>query len=105
MSTESRKPYPSDVSDDEWALVAPYLTLLPDDAGPRRYPLRDVFHGLRWSVRAGAPWRWLPNDWPPWERIEQQTRGRVAAGGFELLVHDPAPSCGCWPAARRSRRR
>ena len=34
----ARKPYPSDVSDEEWALVAPYLTLLPEAAGPARAP-------------------------------------------------------------------
>ena len=44
----ARKPYPSDVSDDEWALVAPYLTLLPEDAGQREHALREVFNGLRY---------------------------------------------------------
>src|SRR5919202_2294633 len=88
MSTVHRKPYPSDVSDDEWALVAPYLTLLPEDAGQRRYPLREVFNGLRWIVRAGAPWRWMPNDLPPWEMVYQQTQRWLQAGSFEALVHD-----------------
>jgi transposase len=37
----ARKPCPSDVSDEEWALVAPYLTLLPEGAGQREHPLRD----------------------------------------------------------------
>jgi transposase len=49
-----RKPYPSDVSDNEWALVAPYLTLMTDNAPQREHSLREVFHGLRWIVRAGA---------------------------------------------------
>ena len=43
----ARKPYPSDVSDDEWAFVAPYLTLMSEEASQREHPLRDVFHGLR----------------------------------------------------------
>ena len=42
-----RKAYPSDVSDVEWALVAPYLTFMTEDAPQRDYPLREVFHGLR----------------------------------------------------------
>ena len=88
MSTVNRKPYPSDVSDDEWALVAPYLTLLPEDAGQRRYSLREVFNGLRWIMRAGAPWRLLPNDLPPWEMVYQQTQRWLVAGCFEALVHD-----------------
>jgi transposase len=88
MSTNNRTPYPSDVSDDEWALVAPYVTLLPEEAGQRRYPLREVFNGLRWIVRAGAPWRLLPNDLPPWEMVYQQTQRWLVAGCFETLVHD-----------------
>ena len=62
--TPSRNPYPTDVSDDEWAFVAPYLMLLPEDAGQRTYSLREVKSGLRWIVRAGAPWRMMPNDLP-----------------------------------------
>jgi transposase len=50
-----RKAYPSDVSDEEWALVAPYLTLMTEDAPQRDHPLREVFNGLRWIVRTGAP--------------------------------------------------
>ncbi len=51
----SRKPYPSDVSDDEGALVVPYLALLPEDAGQRVHRLREVFNGLRYIVKKGAP--------------------------------------------------
>ena len=47
----ARKSYPSDVSDDEWALVAPYLTLLGEDAGQREHSLREVFNGLRYAVK------------------------------------------------------
>ncbi len=51
----SRNPYPTDVSDEEWAFVAPYLILLPEDAGQRTYSLREVFNSLRWIVRAAPP--------------------------------------------------
>jgi transposase len=83
-----RKPYPSDVSDDEWAFVAPYLRLMTEDAPQRDYPLREVFNGLRWIVRAGAPWRMLPNDLPPWEAVYQQTQRWLNAGVFETVVND-----------------
>jgi transposase len=90
MSTHlpARKPYPTDVSDDEWALVAPYLLLLPEDALQRRYPLREVFNALRWIVRSGAPWRLLPTNFPPWPTVYQQTRRWLDAGCFAVLVHD-----------------
>jgi transposase len=83
-----RKPYPSTVSDDEWAFVVPYLTLCREDAPQRQHPLREVYNALRWMVRAGATWRMLPNDFPPWEIVYQQTQRWVAAGCFEALVHD-----------------
>ena len=60
-----RKPYPSDVSDEEWALVAPYLTLMTEDAPQREYQLREVFNGLRWIARTEAQWRCMPRDLPP----------------------------------------
>ena len=87
-SRAPRKPYPSTITDDEWALVAPYLTLCREDAPQREYPLREVYNAVRWMVRAGAPWRMLPSDFPPWEAVYQQTQRWVAAGCFEALVHD-----------------
>jgi transposase len=83
-----RKAYPSDVSDDEWAFVAPYLTLMREDAPQRDHELREVFNGLRWLVRAGAAWRMMPNDLPPWYTVYQQTQRWIAAGVFETMVHD-----------------
>ena len=46
MSTH--EPDPSDVTDDEWPFVAPYLTLTTQDAPQRQHPTREVFNGLRW---------------------------------------------------------
>ena len=84
----SRTPYPSDVSDEEWNFVAPYLALLDEQAPQRRYSLREVFNALRWLARAGAAWRMLPNDLPPWAVVYQQFRRWEKAGCFEALVSD-----------------
>jgi transposase len=46
-----RKAYPSDVSDEEWAFVAPYLTLITEEAPQRVYHLREVYNGLRYIAR------------------------------------------------------
>ncbi len=89
MSTPpNRNPYPSDVSDEEWHFVAPYLALVREDAPQRRYALREVFNGLRWLVRTGAEWRMLPHDFPRWEAVYQQYRRWLDAGVFEAIVHD-----------------
>ncbi len=83
-----RQPYPSDVSADEWAFVAPYLTLMRDDAPQRGYPLRNLLDGLRYVVKTGCQWRMLPHDFPPWEAVYQQARRWIAAGCFEAMAHD-----------------
>ena len=84
----TRKPYPTDVSDEEWEFVAPYLSLMTPDAPQRRYDLREVFNGLRFIVRGGLQWRLMPHDLPPWTTVYQQTRRWLAAGVFETIVHD-----------------
>lgn len=84
----NRKAYASDVSDEEWAFVAPYLTLMREDAPQRDYPLREVFNGLRYLIRSGATWRMMPNDLPPWEVVYQQSQRWIKAGVFEAMVHD-----------------
>src|ERR671921_613572 len=84
----NRKPYPSDVSDEEWAFVAPYLALVREDAPQRTHNLREVLNGLRWIVRTGSAWRYMPHDLPPWEAVYQQTRRWLSAGVFEAMVHD-----------------
>ena len=84
----TRKPYLSDVSDDEWAFVAPYLTLMKEDAPQREHSLREVFNGLRYVVKTGMQWRMIANDLPPWYTVYQQTQRWLKAGVFEDIVRD-----------------
>jgi transposase len=83
-----RQAYPSDVSDEAWAFIAPYLTLMTEEAPQRAFVLRDVLNGLRWVIRAGAPWRLLPNDLPPWHVVYEQTQRWLRAGVFAAMVAD-----------------
>jgi len=84
----ARKPYPSDVTDEEWDFVASYLTLMEEEAPQREYDLREVFNGMRWVVRTGSPWRYMPNDLPPWSTVYQQSQRWLAAGVFEAITQD-----------------
>jgi transposase len=81
-----RKAYPSDVSDEEWAFVAPYLILMNEAAPQRVHDLREVFNGLRWIIRTGAPWRMLPNDLPPWAAVYQQSQRWMQAGVIASVI-------------------
>jgi transposase len=69
-----RKAYPSDVRDDEWVLVAPYLTLMAAEAPQREHSLREVFNGLRW-LRAGV----FDAIGPERRAVLQRAQGRKAA--------------------------
>src|SRR5258705_5270293 len=88
MGNKGQVGYPSDVSDEEWAFVAPYLALCREDAAQRSHSLRAVFNALRWLVKTGAHWRMMPNDLPPWPVVYQQTRRWIRAGCFEIMVED-----------------
>ena len=62
--------------------------MIDEQAPQRRYSLREVFNALRWLARAGAPWRLVPHDLPPWAVVYQQFRrwedSRLwAAAGFK----------------------
>ena len=62
----ARKPYPSDLTDAQWSLIAP---LIPDaDPGgrPRTVEIREVINGILYLVRTGCAWRHLPHEFPPW---------------------------------------
>ena len=61
---------------------------MTEDAPQRDFSLREVFNGLRYIVRTGAPWRWMPHDLPPWHVVYQQSQRWIKAGVFESLAHD-----------------
>jgi len=87
MST-TWKSYPSDVTDAEWEFLLPYLCLMREDAPQREHPLRELFNALRYVVKTGCQWRFLPHDFPPWTAVYQQARRWVQAGVFEAVAHD-----------------
>jgi transposase len=88
MGNKGQIGYPSDVTDEEWAFVAPYLALCREDSEQREYSLRAVFNGLRYIVRTGGQWRYMPNDLPPWPVVYQQTQRWIRARCFETMVED-----------------
>ena len=86
--TAKKTGYDSDVSDEEWAFCAPYLTLMKEDAPQREYSSRAIFDAMRSMLRAGCPWRMIPNDLPPWHTVYDQAQRWIKAGCFEALAHD-----------------
>ena len=88
MGKGVRRSYLTDVSDEEWEFVLPYLLLSREDNRSRQHGLRALFNGVRYIVKTGNQWRLMPHDLPPWQAVYQQMRRWMAAGCFELLVQD-----------------
>ncbi len=66
-----------------------FLRSLSDlDAPQRDYTLRGLFNALRYMIRAGCPWRMIPNDLPPLWTVHQQAQRWIKAGCFEAMAHD-----------------
>jgi transposase len=64
------------------------LALIDPQASQRRHDLREVFNALRYVVRTGIAWRYLPDSFPPWGAVYQQAQRWIAAGVFEDIVDD-----------------
>jgi len=63
------KRYPSDLTDDEWAAIAPFLPQPCGTGSRRRTDLREVLNAIRYMVRSGCEWRMLPVHFPPWQTV------------------------------------
>lgn len=57
--------YPSDLSDDEWAILEPLIPPEKPGGRPREVDMRQVLNGIFYLLRAGCAWRMLPRDYPP----------------------------------------
>jgi len=83
-----RKPYKSDLDDETYAFMLPYLLLRPEDAPQRIHPLREVVGALFYVARTGVQWDYLPHEFPPPETVRQQAQHWFEAGCFENMLHD-----------------
>jgi putative transposase len=100
------KSYPSDLTDDEWALLEPHLPSAKKRGRPRLRSPREILNAVFYVLKSGCQWRMLPRDFPPWktvfhyfrkwrldgtwERMNRAMRRRMR----EKLGRDPEPSAG-----------
>ncbi|WP_310319293.1 transposase [Paraburkholderia terricola] len=94
---KSRKPYRSDVSDEELSFAAPCLALVREDGEQRRHDLREVFNALRWLISSGASWRMLPNDSPrgrPYTDRRSDGSAQVASRRWRMTCRNCYGVCG-----------
>ncbi|GAA2341523.1 IS5 family transposase [Dactylosporangium salmoneum] len=61
--------YPSDLTDEQWALVGPLLPAPKRGGRPEKHPRRSIVDAVLYVVRTGCAWRYLPGDFPPWQTV------------------------------------
>jgi transposase len=65
----SRAPYPTDLSDRQWARLEPHLPPPKPGGHPRSTDVRAVVNAILYVLRKGIVWRALPHDLPPWQTV------------------------------------
>ena len=101
-----RKPYPSDLSDAEWELLAPYIPDTEPGGRPRAADMREVLNAIFYVLKSGIQWDMLPHDFPPkgtvyhyyniwrkdgtWQRLNATLRGELR----QELGRNETPSAG-----------
>jgi putative transposase len=83
------KRYPSDLTDEEWARIEPFLPRASKAGRPVEVDLREVLNAIRYMARSGGGWRMLPNDFPPWQTVYWWFRRFVRRFMFQT-IHDVA---------------
>jgi putative transposase len=102
-----RKPYPSDLTNTQWRLIAPVLPAAKPGGRPRKYDLREVLNALLYVNREGCSWRALPHDFPHGKTVYNFLRAFEKDGTWDRLVaalrvdvrtklgYEPTPSGAC----------
>jgi putative transposase len=67
-------PYPSDLSDQEWEILAPLIPPAKPGGRPRQWPMHKILNAVFYVVRTGCQWRLLPRDFPPWSTVHHYFR-------------------------------
>src|ERR1022692_3609785 len=82
-----RKPYPTDLTDEQWKLVAPYLPDAKPGGRPRKTDLREVLNALLYLVRSGCQWRMIPHEFPPWRTCYNYYRAWIDNGTWDEMAY------------------
>lgn len=72
-----------DLTDDEWSLIGPHLSLGERGSVP---DLRQQFNAVMWRFRTGSPWRDLPGEYGPWSTVYDRFRSWATTGVFQRLM-------------------
>ena len=82
-----RPAYTTDLTDEEWQILAPLLPPEKTGGRPRKYPMREVLNGIQYVLRGGCAWRLMPHDLPHGQTADQTFRAWRQDGTW-LKIHD-----------------
>jgi putative transposase len=96
-----RKPYSSDLTDDQWKLIEPFVP--PEGRGGRHrsVDMREVINGIFYLTRSGCAWRAIPHDLPNWNTCRHYY-DRFRRDGSWVLIHERLRERCRWKAGRCS---
>jgi putative transposase len=81
-----RKPYPTDLTDEQWTLIERFLPPAKDGGRPRSTELREVVNALLYLVRSGCQWRMIPHEFPPWRTVYNYYRVWIDGGVWDEIL-------------------
>ena len=83
--------YPSDLTDEQYALIEPMLPAAKSNrligGRPREVDLRNIVNGILYFVRSGCQWRMLPTTFGPWSTVHDYYRNWKHDGTWQR-IHD-----------------
>ena len=87
MPKRRRRSYPTDLSDSQWAMLAPMIPEAEPGGRPRKADKREIVEAILYFLRAGCAWRLLPHDFPPWQTVYYYLRRWEREGVWAKVHH------------------
>jgi putative transposase len=81
----ARRPYPTDLSDDEWEILKPLIPEAKPEGRPRAHHPRELLNAIFYVLRGGCAWRLLPHDFLPWQTAYHYFRAWRMDGTWERI--------------------
>lgn len=87
MPQRRRRAYPTDLTDRQWALIAPLIPDAKPGGRPRKAAKRELVEAILYFLRAGGAWRLMPHDFPPWQTVYYYFRRWQREGVWARVHH------------------
>jgi putative transposase len=85
-SSQRRQAYPSDLTDEQWAILEPLIPAPAEDATHLIHSRREIINAILYVLRSGCPWRLLPHDFPKWQTVYDYFREWRRAGIWDQVL-------------------